>query len=242
MAKALQLDKMDSVEPPTAESIDGHAWGEYVRQARERWDVVTRSWGVFQRNSSELMGLLATAETNARYSLMLMTDLELIPGEQAIFWAQFDQRLHNLLASATSLVDHTRRLISYYEHEPEFTENFRRRNDEVAESDVALFLRRLRNYLLHFGVAPTMQTLHFGGPAGQQTDWKFEVQLSGTSLLRWKGWNSQNRSYIKSFDQGLHVRVLVEEYFTKMSDLYQWTTGQYSILHQPGVPPRHLMS
>jgi len=76
---------MDSVEPPTAESIDGHAWGEYVRQARERWDVVTRSWGVFQRNSSELIGLLAAAETNVRYSLMLMTDLELIPGEQATF-------------------------------------------------------------------------------------------------------------------------------------------------------------
>ena len=87
-----------------------------------------------------------------------------------------------------------------------------------------------------------MQTLHFGRTAGQQTDWKFEVQLSGPSLLRWNGWNSQNRSYIKSYDQGLHVRVLVEEYFTRMSDLYQWTTSQYSILHQPGVPPRHLMS
>ena len=66
LANALQHDKMDSVEPPTAESIDGHAWGEYVRQARARWDVVTRSWGVFQRNSSELVGLLATAESSVR--------------------------------------------------------------------------------------------------------------------------------------------------------------------------------
>jgi hypothetical protein len=31
------------------------------------------------------------------------------------FWEEFDQRLHNLLPSAVSVVDHTRRLRDYYE-------------------------------------------------------------------------------------------------------------------------------
>jgi hypothetical protein len=88
--------------------VDGTLWGQYVRAGHERWEVVRRSWSVFVRNTQELQRLLSLPATNPAISLLLMSD-----DREATtpYWEELDQRLHNELASAVTLVDHARRLM-----------------------------------------------------------------------------------------------------------------------------------
>jgi hypothetical protein len=224
-------------------SIDGRAWGAYVSDGRAHFDRVQRSWDVFRRNAGELVALLQSVETNPVASLRLMSDVHSTdPEVRALhqkFWPQLDQRLHNMVSAAITLVDHTRPLIAFYDTAEEFTTEYAARSSTVAQSPRASFLRKLRNYLLHYGVAQPAQTLRLDAVSANEWD-HLEIKLSAPSLLKWSGWNADHRAFISSFEAGPPLRRLTEQYFEDMVSLYQWLFAQYSVLHPPGVPPPHV--
>ncbi len=231
------------VDEARLEPVDGKAWSEYNRTGRSHFDRVQRSWNIFWRNADELVGLLHSVETNPVASLRLTQDTG--AGDEELdrfhreFWDALDQRLHNLVSSAVSLIDHTRPLVDFYEHEPTFQDEFRAKNEEVARSAHASFLRRLRNYLLHYGVAPLMQTIRLEATFTDQWD-HLRIQLSANDLLAWSGWNQEQREFLESFDGGPPLRDVCVGYAEDMRNLYTWLFAQHSRLHVPGVPPRHL--
>ena len=227
-----------------SEPHDGGAWGDYVKGGRGHFERVVRSFNVFGRNTQELFALLRAAETDFLSSMRLMeiTGFEAEDGARfrEEFWGELDQRLHNMVSSAVAVVDHTRPLLAFYEHEPEFVAEWGERSEEVAKSPRALFLRRLRNYLLHYGVAPLMQSMVLGPPK-EAKDWDdLTIRLSPDGLLRYSGWNGSNREYIHSFEGGPPLRQITQEYGEDMTTLYNWLFSQYPVLHVPGVPPPHL--
>ncbi|MEV5695764.1 hypothetical protein [Micromonospora globbae] len=227
-----------------AQVVDMRAWGQYVRDGRGHFDRVVRSFNTFGRNARELVMLLHSVETDPVKSLTLMTDSDgPLEGAEAFrteFWAQVDQRLHNMVSAAIALVDHTRPLVKFYEqYESDFTREFAARSQAVAQSPRAVFLRRLRNYLVHCGVAPTMQTMRLGEVAAEDWD-HLRIQLSAAGLLRWDGWNGPSREFIESHDGGPALREVTQAYFDDMRKLYEWLFQQYAVLHVPGVPPKHL--
>jgi hypothetical protein len=212
--------------------IDGNLWGQWVRAGSERWEVVRRSWSVFSRNTTELIDLLKLPATNIAVSLQLMGDDR---ETAATFWEPLDQRLHNQLASAVSLVDHARRLLDYYEADiPMMVAEYKRRNASITEMNEAAFLRDLRNYLLHYGVAPVIQTLSLGPirDAGGMTG--HSVKLSAPRLLEWSGWKARSRSYLLSFadSDGPVLGEDVAAYGNAMTDLFTWLLQQRQVVHR----------
>jgi hypothetical protein len=225
-------------------AIDPTAWGDYVRNGREHFDRVVRSFNVFARNAGELVELLRAVETDVLSSLRLMESTgsgdEEAEGFRQEFWGRLDQRLHNMVSAAVSVVDHTRPLVIFYCQDNDFQTAWEERNAAVATSPRALFLRRLRNYLLHYRMAPTMQTMRLGAAKAAE-DWDdFTIQLSAVGLLRYDGWNAGHRAFIQSFDGGPPLRQIAVEYAEDMASLYRWLFQQYPALHVAGVPPPHL--
>lgn len=231
--------------------IDGNAWSAYISEGRRHFDRVVRSRNVFVRNANELVALLTDAENNIFHALALMeagpaedapepTRQELIDAAKAYrdeFWQVLDQRLHNLVASLASLIDQTRPLIAFYDQEPVFQQEFQRRNRAVAGHVRSKFVRRLRNYLLHAGVAPLVQTMRLGGDPSEP---HLEIKLSSHALLLWSGFTGEVRQYIEDHADGLPLGRIVREYVTDMVGVYAWLMEQYTSLHEPGTPPRHL--
>lgn len=225
-------------------AIDPTAWGDYVRIGRAHFDRVVRSFNVFGRNAGELVELLRAVETDVLSSLRLMESTgsgdEEAERFRQEFWGRLDQRLHNMVSAAVSVVDHTRPLVNFYRHDNDFQTAWEERNAAVATSPRARFLRRLRNYLLHYGMASTMQTMRLGAEKGAE-DWDdLTIQLSAVGLLRYDGWNAGNRAFIQSFDGGPPLRQIAVEYAEDMAALYRWLFQQYPALHVAGVPPPHL--
>lgn len=232
---------MDTADKPGAA---GRAWLTYVGEGRAHFDRVGRSWNVLARNAGELIGLLHSVETDVHSSLRLMQDHPAPEDEEEYrfhteFWQQLDQRLHNMLSSAVSLVDHTRPLIKFYSHEVNFSAEWATRSERVATSDRALFLRKLRNYLLHHGMAPLMRSMRLEPVEVSEWD-HFEIKLSAEGLLRWPEWSATHRGFIRSFEGGPPLRQLTTAYSEDMSELYMWLFEQQSVLHVPGVLPSHL--
>jgi hypothetical protein len=200
-----------------------------------------RSWNVFRGNASELLELLVAVETNPGAQMWLTQDTAGVGEEQRAFqinfWASLDQRLHNMVSSAITLVDQTRPLIKHYEQDQEFIVAFTERSEPVKNMPAAAFLRRLRNYLLHCGAAPVAHTIHLGPARGEGGQWdNFEIQLSATGLLRWSGWTAASRDYVAQFTPGPPLRKLTEEYCEAMGNLYRWLFEQSAVLH---APPQH---
>lgn len=206
-------------------AVDGTAWGHWVRAGHERWEVVRRSWTVYFRNTHELIRLLQIPAKNLGVSLQLMGDDR---DATAPFWEELDQRLHNLLASAVSLVDHTRRLLNYYEPDiPTFVAEYSRRNIAVTDMNETSFLRDLRNYLLHYGAPPLVQTMDLAPTTGTEGT-GHSIKLSATRLLEWDKWRAQSRSYLSSFDDrdGPVLATDVVAYADAMSALVTWLFEQ----------------
>lgn len=204
--------------------IDGAQWGKWNREAASRWEVVGRSWGVFQRNTTELVNLLKGPAKNLALSFALFGDHS---EATARFWAELDQRLHNQLAGAVTLVDHTRRLTDYYaEDAPALVEEFERLNAEVVAMDETAFLRRLRNYLLHYGAAPVVQTQSLSISEGGMTG--HSIKLEAEHLLRWDGWSAQAKQYLANFPErdGPVIGIVVVAYANAMSQMYSWLFKQ----------------
>ncbi len=209
--------------------IDGEAWGEWITAVSDLWNVVGRSWTVFERNTEELIGLLNRPANNPRLMMQLMSDDD---GETATYWAEFDQRLHNEMASAGSLVDHTRRLTKQCETDfPKFVTEYRNLNANVAHMNEAVFLSDLRNYLLHFGVPPVVQTLNISRIDGSQVA-DHIIHLSAQKLLEWPKWGSGAGQYLESFPDrnGPVVRTDVVAYAIAMQKLYHWLFEQRQVM------------
>ena len=220
--------------------INGNLWGQWVRAGNDRWHVVRRSYTVFARNTTELIELLKIPATNIAFSLGLMGDDQ----EAMPFWQELDQRLHNQLASAVSVVDHTRRLVKYDKPDfPTMVEEYEKRNQGVTEMNEAAFLRDLRNYLLHYGAAPVIQSLGLGqindvGMTGHS------VKLSSASLLEWDKWNARSRGYLSTFADrdGPVLGKDAVAYANAMGELFRWLFEQRQAVNGgANVPDRFRM-
>lgn len=110
-------------------------------QANFAWGELRRMAELHRRNTFELLRLLESARSNFDLAVELVQNVG--PEQERLeFYAQLDQHLHNMLSSATALVDHTRRLVHKYEGSALASE-FERRNIVVKDSQVGNFLRRL---------------------------------------------------------------------------------------------------
>lgn len=208
-------------------AVDMSRCGPWRSAGVELWNVVDRSWCVFARNTYELLRFIHVATEDPR---ILPTVVNSGPVEASSFWEELDQRLHNQLSSSTSLVDHTRRLVSYYEDDARaFVSEFRSKNDQVRALNQAAFLRDLRNYLLHYGAAPIVVSLSWGrtddGTQSAQL-LKLDAQhlLTGTNYK----WKATARQYLEEFGDrdGPVISQNVEIFARAMEEAYNWLFEQ----------------
>lgn len=195
------------------------------RIACARRDELNRSIQVFFRNATELLTLLDDAENNIDIGVELIQNVRSSHFREN-YGAMLDQRMHNMLASAVTLVDHTRRWLSNYV-DTEFERSFNERSDAIKESPVAAFLRRLRNYLLHYGMAPFEYQLSIAANKAERS----YILLSSTELLKWDDWNAAARSYIEDSGESIQLSVPVKTYHSQMEALYRWVSEQFNIMH-----------
>jgi hypothetical protein len=199
----------------------------------QAWTALWRSFDVFTDNFTELRALLVAAESDANLQMELFQNVR-PPTVRTAYFRALDRTLHNSLAGAVSLVDHTRRHVKEHFKDSAFSTEFEARNTAVYEMEESAFLRRFRNFLLHVGHAPfamsgTLPTQ--GGESSTLTIW-----LIGDELLKAKDvWTGASRKFITERPEGIHLLEVVDAYGEAMIELYTWVFGQQPILRPDGL-------
>jgi hypothetical protein len=109
---------------------------------------------------------------------------------------------------------------------------YNRRNTAVTDMNETSFLRDLRNYLLHYGAPPVVQTLELG-PTTQGEPTGHSIKLSASRLLEWDKWRTQSHRYLSSFDDcdGPIISSDVVAYADAMSALFTWLFEQRQVVN-----------
>ena len=140
--------------------------------------------------------------------------------------------LHNFLAGAQSLVDHTRVFKNKMYKGHRFKKVYQEKVDrDLSHSPIVCFVQDLRNYVLHKQLPIASATLSFKGEGGTITEFDSTVKLDVNELRAWNKWKPESRAYLDSLDDKVQIRELVEKYEGAIKAFYQWFGEQQAQVH-----------
>jgi hypothetical protein len=128
--------------------------------------------------------------------------------------------LHNFLSAAFTLVDHTRNLVNeLYEGQPFRAEYQQKVQDDFIAWDTAVFMKGLRNWMLHRGLVPVRMQARLNGGGESFT---YFILLGLEQLKSWGGWEPQAKEYLSGASSDLRLRDVIESYYIRVEWFYQW--------------------
>ncbi|WP_292427276.1 hypothetical protein [Mesorhizobium sp.] len=156
--------------------------------------------------------------------LSLMSEGNREAGQQA--HRELSRHIHNFVASARTLVDHTRVFIKEYYSQSSVLTQYKDQVSLIFSNDPnSKFVHDLRNYMLHKGLPGSQMFLSFHRDPDNQSDaGKIEagIRLDATSLLEWSGWTAPARLYLETVGKHLDVHQFVESYLVRVNRFHSW--------------------
>lgn len=175
------------------------------------------SLNIFQGNLIEIKKAISIIE-NPEIGTKLMSQENREIGDQA--HREINRLFHNFLASAKTLIEHTRIFIdTYYSKTPIDQAYSAKIRTEYSEDPLCRFIQDLRNYILHKGLPDNTMSLTYNV---SKRSIKTTVSLNKDSLLEWQKWNIKSRYYLNSQDKNIQISSLTETYGNKIGHLYEW--------------------
>ncbi len=208
---------------------------------RDWFDSLNRASKVFSGNSGELEQHLTRFVGTPKF-------VSELPDEFAETAARL---LHNYLTALSTLRDVQRGI-----HRKIWPERFAPDNpddkrtkwevdvwtpkvDKLFSDPPVVFLVDLRNYSLHYAIpmmstATSFQALR---GAGGPMVWNNTVSVDRNDLLRWDGWRSKGRQYIKSHDgDNIEILPLIATLLDAGAGVFQMVLGTNRGFELPGYP------
>ena len=148
---------------------------------------------------------------------------------------EVSRRIHNFVAAAKTLVDHTRVFM---------TENYQKTslfidfNNEIKQrfekNPVAKFVHDLRNYMLHRGLPNSEMFVFFSQDPespNPNAQIKTGVKLNAEELIDWNGWTTPARSYLSIAGSELAIETFVDAYVSQVEDFQNWISERLFNFH-----------
>ena len=201
---------MESISDLRAQIRQTEGW-----QLRRALSNLGRTYRLFLGNHRELRDYLEAHQTAAAIVEFWRDDRR---EEFEQFLDEVDRLLHNFVASVATFVDHTWRMWrNYPPNSAEVEAEYRRRIEETfASSPLAAFVKGLRNFTLHQGLALALGELTW---EGERTEMR--VYLDRAHLLDGE-WSSPARAYLVAAPEKVDVAEFVDEYARMVVAFMDW--------------------
>ena len=148
--------------------------------------------------------------------------------------AEITRLLHNFLAGAKTLVDHTRVFKNDVYKGKGFEKVYQAKVDrDLVDSPVVSFVQDLRHYALHKQLPITSAELSFqGSEGGTIKDYDSTIKLDVNSLREWDRWRVKSRIYLDALDNKVKIKEVAEQYEAAIRSFYQWFGEQQNQMHR----------
>jgi hypothetical protein len=192
-------------------------------------DRLQTSIWVFEQNYIELKNIVAQI-LSAQKSLHLTTRTNRMLLE--VFMMELTRRLHNFVAGAASLIDHTRRIHTHHYEKRGLFSEYKTEIQTFANWSLAQFVKCLRNFVLHFGLPGlALET--------RVLDMKTE-QMVHTLTIPKKNllesgfdWTGKAKEFITtSGNNSIDVWHVVDNYHTLVVKFYYWFAQKQREIHR----------
>jgi hypothetical protein len=191
-----------------------------VRRTRTR----NFSLCMFTMNALELERVFHIIQTK---SLRLLSDDD--KQEQNEVRREASRLLHNFLAAAKTLVDHTRVFIGAHYSGTSLERAYQEKiASEVANDELCRFVHDLRNYMLHRGPIPLSIWTSLGSDHGTRAG----VNFIAAELAKWDGWTAPSKRFLGKRNHDFDLDNIARSYSKKVVTLHVWLDGLLSDLHQ----------
>jgi hypothetical protein len=183
---------------------------------------------IFAGNRQQLLNAIGSFEHPANLSKLWAVDSHHV---LRTFQKEIARLLHNFLASAATLIDHTRILVrDLYEGNPFYDEYDRKKADVFGKSELTGLIKGLRNWMLHKGLVPIVATLSDTGPNNALVS---SVILDLKTLRSWDNWDERAKTYLAPLRGNLQLHEIVSSYADLVESFYIWLEKRMQEIHSP---------
>jgi hypothetical protein len=145
--------------------------------------------------------------------------------------------LHNFVAAAQSLVDHTRTLHrQLYEPQgklPEYPDEVQSR---FAKDPLSQFVIKLRQMAQHYRLPSIENHTQISSTGeGKAASVIIEMTLKTEDLRQFDGWNTPAKRFMDEAGPTINVRNIVQRYFAHIIEFYEWFNQKQKDVH--GISP-----
>jgi hypothetical protein len=221
-------DPSDSKPEPTSSPSPGWEIFDRIRQSegeRIYWEQesLRASYVVFSKNYEALRAVIEGFENPDNGSRFLS-----IGKRQLLKLIQLEnmRHLHNFLAGASTLIDHTRVMVRrLYANHP-FQHEYQAKRAEIFNgTGPAGLVKGLRNWMVHKGIVPVVIVTTF------EPRTTSSIVLNIKELRLYDGWDGQTKAFLSSCDSDPRLLNIVESYHAKVEHLYTWLGERMSQIH-----------
>ncbi len=186
-------------------------------QLDHRLRMLDWSLSILVRNFQELWSLLRMCGDLQKVApLWERGNRDRLPGAQA----EVVRLLHNYVAGARTMVDHTRRLYRHLSGERCWVPGYEERvAEDFAANPLVQFVEELRDFCLHYDVPPVVSRLQYTRSSGQLQP---SVRLERGKLKKWDGWSRLGLEYLNGQADDIELSEVVGTYHAKVMDFQRW--------------------
>ena len=214
---------MDKLAYKLFSEIDESRGMAYLNQCKGR----SFSLNIFVGNLQELKKCCKLIETPE-------VGLRLMSSEHSVQAHRESMRLfHNFLASAKSLVDHTRVFVEDAYAGTQVQASYKQRVANTFSTDpLSKFVQDLRNYMVHKGL-PGCQMSIDANNIGRDGKGVVEttVSLKKADLMTWDRWHPLSRDYLENAPGQIKLSALAASYGDKVLSFYNWFDSALNEFH-----------
>ena len=175
------------------------------------------SYNIFSGNIKELNDGLRIIET-PEIGLALLSQDNKEAGNQA--HREINRLFHNFLASAKTLIEHTRIFINKHYKNTTIQQAYMQKiKNEYAKDELAKFIQDLRNYMLHQGLPHSQMSISF---KNGDDDFESTISIERDKMKLWSRWSSASKSFLNKQDENIKLSSLIEPYGEKIIILNNW--------------------
>jgi hypothetical protein len=190
----------------------------------------TFSLNIFRRNAQELLAAIRNVRDTEQGLQLIALNNE--AGQQA--HREVNRFVHNFVASAVTLVEHTRNFMRENYGDTSVKKDYDERvKASFASEPVAQFVQGLRNYTLHRSLPQSQMFAHFDSGKLTHGEPKLEtgVHYESSALLEWDGWDTHARAFIESSGEHVEIHTFAETYLESVLAFHGWLDTALNEFH-----------
>lgn len=139
-----------------------------------------------------------------------------------LLFKEISFRLHNFVASAQSLVDHSRRVYrKVYENKGKFDSYDKKVQTDLVDNGLIQFVQRLRQMCQHYHLPQVSAELRVGATS------KMTLFIYKSELLGFDGWNKASKNFIDAHEEKIDLLSVTNDYFAQISAFHDWVKKEF---------------